>query len=164
MRASRWFWWGAALFAAFLGVATIVPASRGRQDRVAVLTAVLVVCVLVRRVVGVGDRPEPEAAAPAADLGIADEQDVRIARLDTSVARAADSGEHYANAFVPMLRRLARQRLADRRGIDVDADPAGARRLMGEELWQIFATSSDPNAAAPEPARLRALVERLERL
>lgn len=164
MTVRRGLWWGIALFAAFLGVATVVPASRGRQDRVAVLTAVVVVCVLVRRFIGVGERPEPETVPGAADLGIADEQDVRLARLDTSVARAADSAEHYANAFVPMLRRLAKERLADRRGIDLDADPAGARRLLGEELWQIFATRPDPHGRAPEPARLRVLVERLERL
>ncbi|HEV2889196.1 MAG TPA: hypothetical protein VGX28_02375 [Frankiaceae bacterium] len=164
MRARRWFWWSAALFAAFLGVGLVVPASRGRQDRVAVLTGVLVVCVLVRRSIGVGTRPEPETGYGPADLGIADEQDVRLARLDTSVARAAESAEHYANAFVPMLRRLAKERLADRAGIDADADPAGARRVMGEELWEIFATRPDAHGRAPEPARLRVLVERLERL
>jgi hypothetical protein len=156
--------WFASLFAAFLVVGAFIPATRGRQDRVAVLTGVLVVAALTRNALGVGHRAHPPAPLPPDDLGIADEQDVRLARLDASVARAAESGEHYAKAFAPMLRRLVTRRIADRAGIDVTADPAGARRLMGEELWEIFATSPDERAPAPDPQRLRVLVERLERL
>jgi len=156
--------WLVTLFVAFLFVGALMPESRARQDRVAVLTCVLAICAYSRRRLGLGERPEPQVAYGDADLGIVDEQDVRIARLDTSVARAADSAEHYARSFVPMLRRLATQRLADRAGIDVTADPAGARRLMGEELWEIYSTAVDERGPAPDPRRLRDLVARLEAL
>ena len=164
MTLRRGLWWAVSLFAAFLFVGSLIPATRGRQDRVAVLTAVLATCVVARHRFGVGARSEPRAALFEPDTSQANEQDVRLARLDASVARAAESGEHYARAFVPLLRRLVTQRLADRSGIDVTADPAGARRLMGEELWEIFSTAVDERAPAPSPQRLHALVERLERL
>lgn len=164
MRRRGVLWWTVWLALAFFMVGSVIPASRGRQDRIAVLTAVLAVCAYARYLMGLGRRPEPETVWGEPDPGIADEQDVRLARLDASVARAAESAEHYANAFVPLVRRLARERLATRRGIDVDADPAGARRALGEELWEIFATRADGRGQAPDPARLRVLVERLERL
>ncbi|HEX8002072.1 MAG TPA: hypothetical protein VF519_05200 [Mycobacteriales bacterium] len=160
----RLVWWAAAFFAAFLMVSSVVPVSRGRVDRLAVLTLALAGCALARYQIGVGVRPAPASPRPPEDSAVADEQDVRLARLDASVARAAESGAHYAGAFVPMLRRLAAERLADRAGIDVAADPAGARRLMGEELWEIFATAPDEHGPAPGPERLRLLVQRLERL
>lgn len=152
------------LIAAFLLVGAFVPAARGRQDRVAVLTLALAGCGWVRYRLGTGDRPEPPEAFAADGLGIADEQDVRLARLDASVAQAAESGQHYARAFVPMVRRLAAERLSDKAGIDVTADPSGARRLMGEELWEIFSTEADAGARPPGPERLRALVQHVERL
>ena len=155
-----WVW----LFALFLFVGAFIPAARGRQDRVAVLTLALAACGWVRYRQGTGARPEPPEPYAPDDPGIADEQDVRLARLDASVAHSAESADHYARAFVPMLRRLATQRLADRAGIDVTADPTGARRLMGEELWEIFSTGAGGGAQPPRPERLRALVERVERL
>ena len=162
MRRVLWAW--VYLFGAFLLVGAFIPAARGRQDRVAVLTLALAGCGWVRYRMGTGDRPEPPEPPTAADLGIADEQDTRLARLDASVAQAADSAQHYARAFVPMLRRLATERIADKAGIDVTADPAGARRLMGEELWEIFSTEADAGARPPGPERLRALVHQVERL
>lgn len=162
--ARRGIWWVPTLFLAFLLIGSFIPATRGRQDRVAVLTVSLAACAYARYRLGVGGRPEPEVRYVPADLGIADEQDVRLARLDVSVARAGESTEHYARAFVPMMRRLVTDRLADRHGIDVAADPSGARRLMGEELWEIFSTEVDVRARPPAPVRLRDLVERLERL
>ena len=164
MTMRRWLWWAAALLAAFLLVGSAIPATRGRQDRVAVLTVVLAACCYARYRLGVGDRPEPKTTYVTGDLGIAPEQDVQLARLDLSVVRAAESSEHYARAFVPLLRRLVTERLSDRAGMDVTADPAGARRLMGEELWEIFATAVDERGPAPHPRELHALVERLERL
>ena len=163
MIARRGMGWVTWLFLAYLLVGAFVPAARGRQDRVAVLTATLAACGYARYRLGLGERPEAPERHGDGDLGIADEQDVRLARLDSSIARAAESVEHYARVFVPLLQRLVTERLADKAGVDVDADPAGARRLMGEELWEIFATPAG-HAGPPAPERLRRLVEAVERL
>jgi hypothetical protein len=154
------------LFGLWLLVGAIVPASRAAPERVAAIAGVVLVFALARRALGFGVRPEPELVPlyEYRELSAADEQDVRLARLDASIERAAESGEQFARATVPMLRRLAAQRLRDKSGIDVTADPAGGRRLMGEELWEIFSTEARADAPPPSPQRLRDLVERLEAL
>jgi hypothetical protein len=155
------------LLGAFLLVYVAVPPSRARLDRVVVLAGVVYVFSAVRRRLGVGARPEaraPRAPDYYGELSPADEQDVRLARLDASLVRATESDEQFSRVTRPMLRRLATERLLTRTGIDVTADPSGARRLMGEELWEIFSAPADLLVAAPAPARLRDLVDRLERL
>jgi hypothetical protein len=37
----------------------------------------------------------------------------------------------------PALRRTAGELLAARRGIDLDGDPGAARRVLGEDAWEI---------------------------
>jgi hypothetical protein len=145
-------------------VAGSLPATRRRPDRVLLLVLAAYACFEVRKRLGVGSRPVARAPRREELEGGPDEQDVRLARLDASFARAAESGEQFARVTRPMLRRLVADRLRATTGIDVDADPAGARRQMGEELWEMF--SADPAAIgpAPGPERLRALVAAVERL
>ncbi|HEU0129642.1 MAG TPA: hypothetical protein VFQ85_01460 [Mycobacteriales bacterium] len=152
-----------ALFA--LGL-VLVPPDRLRVDRVAALAVAAYAFARARRLLGAGARPRAVAPGRAGDHELAppEEQDVRLARLDASLARATESPEQFAHATRPMLRRLATERLLTRHGVDVTADPAGARRLMGEELWEIYSTPADRRGAPPDAARLRLLVERLERL
>jgi hypothetical protein len=151
----------------FVLVYGFLPQSYARVDRVVVLAGVVYVYAAVRRRLGVGARPEataPHAPDYHGGLSPADEQDTRLARLDASLVRATESAEQYTRVTRPMLRRLTAERLLTRSGIDVTADPAGARRLMGEELWEIFSAPADLVVAAPAPERLRGLVARLERL
>ena len=166
MRRSRAFWLGLGAVLVYALVVATVPLERARPDRILLLCLAIYGSLLVRSALGVGDRPE--AVAPVVrhtgELPPADEQDVRLARLDTSIRYAVESGEHFATTTRPLLRRLATERLHDKQGIDVAADPAGARRLLGEELWEIFATDPDAPVPAPAPEQLRVLVERLERL
>lgn len=154
----------AGLLVTFALVFGSIPATRSRLDRLLVLTLVLYLGVRARRRLGVGVRPRIERWPSRADLGPPDEPDVRLARLDSSLALAAGSGEHFARVTRPALRRLAAERLRLRAGIDVTADPTGARRVMGEDLWQLFATPPEVVGPAPGPLGLRDLVERLERL
>jgi hypothetical protein len=145
-------------------VGSALPATRSRPDRVAVLAAAAYAGWLVRKRLGVGTRP---VAVPprGSDLdSMPEEQDVRLARLDASLARAAESGEQFARVTRPMLRRLAAQRLRARTGIDVTADPAGARREMGEELWAMFSADPCEVGPPPDPRKLRDLVQAVERL
>jgi len=154
-----------ALLGTFLLVLTVTPTSRARADRIAVLAVVVYAGFVARRSLGVGRRPQP--APPPTDPWEStpvDEQDVRIARLDRSLREAAESGEQFWRVTRPALRRLATERLRLKAGIDVTADPVGARRQMGEELWEMFSTPAEHRGPAPGGERLRLLVERLERL
>ncbi|MGH9106262.1 MAG: hypothetical protein ACRDZX_10575 [Acidimicrobiales bacterium] len=68
----------------------------------------------------------------------------------------------------PVLRQLAAHRLRSRRLVELDGDLAAARRLLGEDLWQLVrADRAEPARAKGRglrPAELSALVERLESL
>ena len=44
----------------------------------------------------------------------------------------------------PRLRRIATELLAARRGIDLDANPDAARRVLGEDAWQIVRGDLEP--------------------
>jgi threonine dehydrogenase-like Zn-dependent dehydrogenase len=153
--------------AAFVLAMLSVPPPRGGFTRVLVVGLGAYGCLLARLAFGFGSRPEAAVArrAVVGDPSAADEQDVRLARLDATLVRASESAEQWARATRPMLRRLATERLRASAGIDVTADPAGARRLMGEELWEIFATTTAGDAGPPpDPERLRRLVAAVERL
>jgi len=152
-------------FATFVLVLGFVPPSRASRERILLVTGVVYGCFLVRLRFGMPDRPDAEPPAgyvPPDDA--AAEQDVRMARLDASLRRASETGEHYARVGRPMLRSLAAQRLRDRTGVDPDTDPTTARRLLGEELWQIFATPPDEHAPPPPKEELQRLVAAVERL
>jgi hypothetical protein len=153
------------LLGTFVLVLGLVPATRARVDRVLVLTLVVYAGFLARKEVGVGARPQPVPPEGGyLDPTPADEQDVRLARLDQSLAQAAGSGEQFWRVTRPALQRLVAERLRLSKGIDVTADPAGARRQMGEELWQMFSTPAGHAGPAPGRERLRAMVDQLERL
>jgi hypothetical protein len=66
----------------------------------------------------------------------------------------------------PHLVRIAGHRLAARRGIDIDADPAAARVALGDELWALVDPDREPPAERNAPglphAAVRRLVEALE--
>lgn len=153
------------LLGTFVLVLAVIPTTRARVDRIVLLTIVVYVAFQVRKRFGVGQRPAPTPPPHDPwDTAPADEQDVRLARLDASLAAAAESGEQFWRVTRPALRYLVTERLRLSAGIDVTADPAGARRQMGEDLWEMFSVPADHRGPAPGRERLRRLVEALERL
>jgi hypothetical protein len=164
MRAGRVVGVVAGLFGTFVLVLGSIPATRSRVDRLLVLTVVLYAGFAARRMLGVGVRPSPVPPPAGGVSDPPDEQDVHLARLDASLARAAGSGEQFWRVTRPALRRLTAERLKLGSGIDVTADPVGARRQMGEELWAMFSMPADHAGPAPGPEGLQRLVEHLERL
>ena len=67
----------------------------------------------------------------------------------------------------PILRPVARARL-ERSGVDLDRDEAKARTLLGEDAWELVRPdrprAGDRTRHGWPEARLRAVVDRLERL
>lgn len=164
MRAGRVVGVLAGLVGTFVLVLGSIPATRSRVDRLLVLTLVVYAGFVARRLLGVGVRPEAAPPARRDEPTPAEEENVRLARLDASLSRAAESGEQFWRVTRPALRALATERLRLRSGIDVTADPEGARRQMGDELWVMFSAPADHAGPAPGPERLRLLVDSLERL
>ena len=67
----------------------------------------------------------------------------------------------------PILRAIAAQRLATYRTIDIDADPAAARAILGERVWTLLTPVNlemARRARGIDPDGVRAAVEKLEEL
>jgi hypothetical protein len=67
----------------------------------------------------------------------------------------------------PLLRELASWRLTHNRGIDLDATPDLARRLVGEPLWTLIQAGEpvrDYSAPGISLADVRTSLEQLERI
>lgn len=78
------------------------------------------------------------------------------------------SPRHYDVVTRPMLVGLLESRLADRHRIDLAADPAAARRLVGDDVWHWLDPNREVDRRGQPPgvdlATLTRIVERLERL
>ena len=73
------------------------------------------------------DPEKPEQQQPIAELD-------RIDRL-VVLGAANEFDLHYR--LRPVLRQVAVERLHGLRGIDLDGDPERAKRLLGDELWEL---------------------------
>ena len=60
-----------------------------------------------------------------------------LERLERELSLASQTAADLHFRFRPRLRRIAARLLAARRGIDLDANPAAARRALGDELWEL---------------------------
>lgn len=83
-----------------------------------------------------------------------------------SMATSAAFDVHYR--LRPMLREVAEQRLADRRGLRLDSGDRRVREALGEELWELVRPDRLPPTErfgdGIELPRMGVIVERLEAL
>ena len=162
---------GAALATLVLIVLTyLLPGSRELVVEIYVLTvggmATLTGVLAARRAFPVGEgsaisdalKDEPQEAVVPPDL----ERTERIVSMATSA-----SFDVYFR-LRPILREIAEQRLAERRGLALDAAGARVEEALGPELWDVVR----PDREAPrrrfgpglEAETVRGMVERLESL
>jgi hypothetical protein len=84
--------------------------------------------------------------------------------LSLSVASAED--EH--TRLRPLVTGIARQRLADHAGVQLDGDPQAAAAALGPEVWELIRADRPPppdrRGRGIAPARLRRVVESLEQI
>lgn len=85
-------------------------------------------------------RNEPFAQRPQDP----DEQPQRLREIERLVAYSRWSGTDYDERLRPILYDVARQRLAAYRSVDVEADTAAARALLGENVWSLIAPLQQP--------------------
>jgi hypothetical protein len=90
------------------------------------------------------------------------------AKISSDLGWAPVSQWHYDHGARPLLARLAQSALAERHRVDAAADPAGARRLVGDEIWPLVDPSRPPSfdskAPGVGPRTLARIVDRLEQL
>ena len=89
-------------------------------------------------------------------------------QVSEALSWAAVSPRHYDLTTRPLLTRIAAARLADRDGVDLYADPARARALVGEDVWAYVRPLPEPSTSARgpgvPPGVLTRIVDRLEQL
>ena len=61
----------------------------------------------------------------------------------------------------PTLRRIASELLQSRRGIQLDGDPAAARRVLGDETWELVRDDRPPPEDRFGPGIDRAALHRV---
>jgi hypothetical protein len=96
-----------------------------------------------------------------------DELPQRIRAINRLVTRAGWDAAGFELELRPILRAIAAQRLATYRTIDIDADPAAARVILGEQVWTLLTPVNleiARRARGIEPDDMRAVVEKLEEL
>lgn len=133
---------------------------------VAVSTAVAGLALLAARLTLPGP---PRPTVPPRRIAVGDEAAFpTYRRIRADLMWAASSGRSYDATVRPLLARLARAALADRHRVDLDADPAAARELIGADIWPLV----DPTARLPasrdrlgvDGDSIAEAVDRLERL
>jgi hypothetical protein len=89
-------------------------------------------------------------------------------QVTEAMSWAEVSPRHYDLGTRPVLVRLLAARLADHHGIDLAADPAAARRLVGEDVWHRLDADREVDRRGQPPgldqATLTRIVDRLEHL
>jgi len=112
-----------------------------------------------------GQRIRPRRAAPAA-VRISDFP--AYAKISSDLSWAPVSRWHYDHGLRPLLSRLFESVLAERHRVDLTADPARARSLVGDDVWPLIDPSRPPSFDSRAPGTdlrtLTRIVDRLERL
>jgi hypothetical protein len=90
------------------------------------------------------------------------------AKISSDLGWAPVSQWHYDHGIRPLLTRLFESGLAERHRVDLTADPARARSVVGDDVWPLIDPSRPPSfdsrAPGPDLRTLTRIVDRLERL
>jgi hypothetical protein len=145
----------------------------GRRELALHVYGLVLAALALSWLVGVVRRANPVAEVSPFDLGLRGRRDLRepvaeLERLEREVSMAASTAFDLHFRLRPRVQRIARQLLASRRGIDLHARPEAARRLLGEQAWNVVRPDAEPPRDRSAPglplARLRDVVVALERL
>jgi hypothetical protein len=96
------------------------------------------------------------------------ERPEELQKIEREVTLGAATAFDLHYRLRPALRGIADELLAARRGIDLDSNPAAARRALGDEAWEIVRPDREPPGArfgaGLEAGSLQSVVAALERL
>jgi hypothetical protein len=83
--------------------------------------------------------------------------------LERQVYDAQDAGYELPAQFRPLVRRIASAALARRHGVVLEQDPARARALVGDRVWELLSAEETTRPASElPPGWFPALVAELE--
>jgi hypothetical protein len=100
--------------------------------------------------------------------GVSPERPAELERLEREVHLSLAGSFHMQHRLVPVLREIAANRLLLRHGLDLDARPEAAQRLLGDAAWSWLRPDRpeprDRWAPGPPLAELTAVIDALERI
>jgi hypothetical protein len=91
-----------------------------------------------------------------------------LAAIERLLSLSVSSAEDEHTRLRPLVTGIARQRLADHTGVRLDGDPEIAAAAVGADVWELARPDRPPppdrRGRGIAPARLRSVVESLERI
>lgn len=91
-----------------------------------------------------------------------------LARIEQEIALGVAGSFDLHHHLRPRLRTIAGALLGTRRGISLDGDPQSARRLLGDETWELVRKDRPPPedrlARGLPPSTLHRVIDSLERI
>jgi hypothetical protein len=132
----------------------------------------LLVCgvalVVLVRAVRRADPPETPLRDPAGSTDRGRRPPPSLARLEQLAALGVASSFDLQYRLLPPLRSIAGGILASRRRVELDRDPEAARRILGDETWELVRPArpapQDRVSRGIDPTELTRAVESLERV
>lgn len=112
---------------------------------------------------------EPALAAELEDpLDVPPERPRELERLEREVYLSLGSSFYLHHRLRPVLREIASHRMLRNHGVELDARPEAARRLLGDQAWEWLRDDRpeprDRWAQGPPLSELRGVVDALERI
>jgi len=98
----------------------------------------------------------------------ADSPPVELVRVDRELELGVANALHAHRRLLPLLRAAAAARIGTRHGFDLERQPDAARRVLGDDVWELLRPDrpepADRHAPGIPRRRIAAAVERLESL
>jgi hypothetical protein len=149
----------------------VAAGAPGRLELAARIYALLVcgvALVVLARAVRRADPPETALRDPARSANRIRRPPPSLARLEQLAALGVASSFDLQYRFLPPLRSIAKGLLASRRRVELDGDAEAARRILGDETWDLVRPGrpapQDRGSRGLSPEGLTRVVESLERV
>jgi len=145
----------------------------GSTELVLHVYAIAIAAIAIVHLVRAIRTAHPGAAASPFDAALRkrtrhDERLPELARVEREVSLGMATAFDLHYRLRPPLRRIAGELLAARRGIDLDGSPEAARKVLGDETWEVVRADREPPreryGAGMELATLQTVVTSLEAL
>ena len=146
-----------------IGLGLLGPRIGLSQSPVLLVTAPVLVAVIVQLVrISVVD-VVPTPPRPTTNLVVSD-YFIKLRQLERRLETSTRSSEDYEWSIRPILADIINGRLLNEHGINFRTDPARARAIVGEKLWEIMISSADRPERSMSQRELTAVVGELEKL
>ncbi|HEY0700357.1 MAG TPA: hypothetical protein VGD43_21445 [Micromonospora sp.] len=163
-------WWAGLLLAAAALTAVTLVGLRVIGIAVSVLAVLCgwsALLVLRRFTAVVAPAPPPRGSRPGEPLDDesqpADRDALRVAvgRWERLLDWSAGDGDRFRRRIAPRIGEIVDERLRQRYGLTRQSDPARARAILGDQVWNLLTA---PPRRGPSPRDCAAIVAQLEKI